>query len=93
MEASTLEQPDSPLGVTIAKLDRDDRGLTLTLEVRNLTMGPSTRQVLGAWVIAPDGTVRGYQRLRELARHRRRRHAHAGADRAAQHHQRAAGRS
>ena len=70
VEASTLEQPDSPLGVTIAKLDRDDRGFTLTLAVRNLTMGPSTRQVLGAWVIAPDGTVRGYQRLessREIA--------------------------
>ena len=70
VEASTLEQPDSPLGVTIAKLDRDDRGFTLTLDVRNLTMGPSTRQVLGAWVIAPDGTVRGYQRLessREIA--------------------------
>ena len=44
--------------------------MTLTLDVRNLTMGPSTRQVLGAWVIAPDGTVRGYQRLessREIA--------------------------
>ena len=92
VEASTLEQPDSPLGVTIAKLDRDDRGFTLTLEVRNLTMGPSTRQVLGAWVIAPDGTVRGYQRLessREIAAGDSRTH---GADRAAQHHHRAAGR-
>ena len=70
VEAATLEQPDSPLGVTIAKLDRDDRGLTLTLQVRNLTMGPSTRQVFGAWVIAPDGTIRGYQRMeasREIA--------------------------
>lgn len=62
MDATTLEQPDSPLRLGIYRTDRDERGLTLSLRLENLTDGPSSRQVLGAWVLAPDGTVRGYQR-------------------------------
>lgn len=62
IEATTLEQPDSPIRLTLGRADRNERGLTLSVRLENLTAGPSTRQVLGAWVIAPDGTVRGYQR-------------------------------
>lgn len=62
IDAATLEQPESPIGLTLGSADRDERGLTLRLQLENLTAGPSARQVLGAWVITRDGTVRGYQR-------------------------------
>ena len=62
-DATSIEQPDSPLSVTIARSDRDERGLILSLALENVGDGPSTRQVLLAWVIAPDGTVRGSQKL------------------------------
>ena len=54
IEATTLEQPDSPIRLTLGRADRNERGLTLSVRLENLTAGPSTRQVLGAWVIAPD---------------------------------------
>jgi hypothetical protein len=63
IDAAALEQPESPLRLSLGRADRDERGLTLSVRLENLTEGPSTRQVLGAWVIAPDGTVRGYQRF------------------------------
>ena len=62
IDAAALEQPESPIRVTVGRADRDERGMTLSLRLENLTAGPSTRQVLGAWVITRDGTVRGYQR-------------------------------
>jgi hypothetical protein len=33
------------------------------LRLSNLVEGPITRQIVGAWVLVPDGTVRGYQKL------------------------------
>jgi hypothetical protein len=62
-DATTIDQPESPLRVTIARSDRDERGLILSLDLENVGDGASTRQVLVAWVIAPDGTVRGSQKL------------------------------
>jgi hypothetical protein len=62
-EAATLEQPGCPLHLTIEALRRTERGVTLSLRLSNLVDGAITRQVLGAWVLVPDGTVRGYQKL------------------------------
>ena len=49
--------------MAIETLTRSDRGVTVSLRLSNLGDGPSTKQVVGAWVIVPDGTVRGYQRI------------------------------
>ena len=62
-DVSALEQPECPLQVTITRSDRDERGLILSLQIDNVASGASTRQVLGAWVVAKDGTLRGYQKL------------------------------
>lgn len=69
-EAASLEQPGCPLAVQVVRLNRGERGVTLSLELNNLGDEPVARQVVGAWVIVPDGTVRGYQRFvgeREIA--------------------------
>jgi hypothetical protein len=63
VDATVLEQAESPLRVTITRSDRDERGLILSLQLENLADGASSRQVLGAWVFAKDGTQRGYQKL------------------------------
>ena len=39
------------------------RGVTLTIRLSNLVDGSITRQVVGAWVLVADGTLRGYQKL------------------------------
>jgi hypothetical protein len=62
-EAAALEQPGCPLVVRVVRLNRGERGVTLSLQLNNLGETPVTRQVIGAWVLVPDGTVRGYQRL------------------------------
>jgi len=62
-EAATLEQPGCPLAVRVVRLDRGERGMTLSLQVNNLGDMRVTRQVIGAWVLVSDGTVRGYQRF------------------------------
>lgn len=62
-EAASLEQPGCPLSVRVVRLNRGERGVTLSLELNNLGDTPVTRQVIGAWVLVPDGTVRGYQRF------------------------------
>lgn len=63
IDVAALEQNDSPVRIIVGSAARDERGLTVSLQLENLTIGPSTRQVLGAWVFTPDGTVRGYQRF------------------------------
>jgi hypothetical protein len=62
-EAASLEQPGCPLHLTIEALRRTEGGVTLSLRLSNLVEGPITRQIVGAWVLVPDGTVRGYQKL------------------------------
>ncbi|MGE0461997.1 MAG: hypothetical protein AB7Q16_11570 [Vicinamibacterales bacterium] len=62
-EAASLEQPGCPLAVRVVRLNRSERGVTLSLELNNLGDTPVRRQVIGAWVLVPDGTVRGYQRF------------------------------
>jgi hypothetical protein len=62
-DAASLEQAGCPLVVRVIRLNRSERGVTLSLELNNLGETPVTRQVIGAWVLVPDGTVRGYQRL------------------------------
>lgn len=61
VEAATFEQPECPLVLEVTSLTRD-RTLTVTLRLSNIGEKPMTKQVLGAWVFMPDGTVRGYQR-------------------------------
>lgn len=60
--AAALEQPGCPLAVQVTALNRGDRGVTVTLQLNNLGEATVNRQVVGAWVLVPDGTIRGYQR-------------------------------
>jgi hypothetical protein len=62
-EAASLEQPGCPLHLAIEGLRRTERGVTISLRLSNLVEGAITRHVVGAWVLVPDGTVRGYQKL------------------------------
>ena len=60
--AAALEQPGCPLAAVVTGLNRSERGVTLAMQVINLGETDVTRQVLGVWVLAPDGTTRGYQK-------------------------------
>ena len=62
-EAASLDQPGCPLHLSIEGLRRTERGVTVTVRLSNLVDGAITRQVVGAWVLVHDGTVRGYQQL------------------------------
>lgn len=59
--AAALEQPGCPLAVRVTALHHSERGVTLSMEVSNLGATTSSRQVLGAWVLVHDGTIRAYQ--------------------------------
>ena len=63
VEAASLDQPGCPIHLSIEALRRTELGVTLTIRLSNLVDGAITRQVLGAWVLVSDGTVRGYQKL------------------------------
>ena len=43
IDTTTLEQPDSPIRLTLGRADRNERGLTLTLRLENLSSGPRRR--------------------------------------------------
>lgn len=62
-EAASLEQPGCPIHLAIEAIQRGERGVTVSVRLSNLVDGAITRQVLGAWVLVADGTVRGYQKL------------------------------
>ena len=62
-DAASLEQPGCPIHLSIEALRRTERGVTLTIRLSNLVDGSITRQVVGAWVLVADGTLRGYQKL------------------------------
>jgi hypothetical protein len=62
-EAASLDQPGCPIHLSIEALRRTERGVTVTIRLANLVDGSISRQVVGAWILVPDGTVRGYQKL------------------------------
>jgi hypothetical protein len=64
-EAVALEHDDSPLTVAVASTGRDERGVTITLRVTNTDEAPVSRHVLGVWVVAADGLLRGSQQARQ----------------------------
>jgi hypothetical protein len=59
--ARSLEQEGCPLEVAVASAGRDERGVTLTVEVRNASQAAVSSHVIGVWVLGPDGTLRGSQ--------------------------------
>jgi hypothetical protein len=61
--ARTLDQPDCPLTLETRDLVHDDRGSTLKVRVLNEGSADVTRYAVNAWVLLPDGTVRGAQKF------------------------------
>lgn len=61
--AATFEQPGCPLEVKIEHVEREPRGVAVSMRLSNVAGGSLSRQVLGAWVLSADGTVRGYEKL------------------------------
>lgn len=61
-EAAAFEQPGCPVALSITRLSRSERGVTVSLDLSNLAEDTVSRTTVGVWVIVPDGTVRGYQR-------------------------------
>lgn len=61
-QAFALEQPDCPLQLAVQRVALEPSGVLLTLKLDNPTDGVTERQVVGMWVMAKDGTIRGYQR-------------------------------
>lgn len=61
-QAAALEQPDCPLTLAVRGVTREPSGVLLSIRLSNRGDGRTDRQVIGAWVVAGDGTVRGYQR-------------------------------
>jgi hypothetical protein len=73
--AAALDQSGCPLTVAVRGLRRSERGVIVSMELSNLSESTVSRQVVGAWVVVPDGTIRGHQswtgmRGIEPARHR-----------------------
>jgi hypothetical protein len=62
-DLAALDQPGCPVHLHVEGLQRAGNGLTISVRLSNLGDGDINRQVIGAWVLAPDGTVRGYQRF------------------------------
>ena len=62
-EVASLDQPGCPIHLSIEALRRTERGVTVTIRLANLVDGSISRHVVGAWVLVPDGTIRGYQKL------------------------------
>lgn len=62
-QSAALEQEDCPLQVSVRNAARQTSGVVLSLRLSNTADAATPWQVLGIWVIAPDGTVRGYQRF------------------------------
>jgi len=62
-DLAALDQPGCPVHLLIEGLQRTGSGLTLSVGLSNLGDGDISRHVIGAWVLARDGTLRGYQRF------------------------------
>ena len=61
--ARALEQADCPVTLETLDLAHDDRGSTLKLRVLNEGSAEVTRYTVNAWVVLPDGTLRGAQKF------------------------------
>ena len=61
-QAAALEQPDCPLELAVQRVAREPSGVLLSIRLNNPTEGRTERQVVGAWGVAKDGTIRAYQR-------------------------------
>lgn len=61
-EAAAFEQPGCPVVLSVTRLSRNERGVTVSLELNNLAEDAVSSTTVGVWIIVPDGTVRGYQR-------------------------------
>lgn len=59
--AIALEQTDCPLTLSPIDLVHDDRGSTIRVRVLNEGAAEVTRYSVSAWVVLPDGTVKGAQ--------------------------------
>lgn len=59
--AIALEQVDCPLTLSPVGLAHDERGSTLKLRVLNEGAADVTRYRVSAWVVQPDGTLKGAQ--------------------------------
>jgi hypothetical protein len=59
--AAALDQSGCPLTVAVTGLRRSERGVIVSMELSNLSESTVSRQVVGAWVVVPDGTIRGHQ--------------------------------
>lgn len=64
-DVMSLLQEGCPVVATVTAADRDDRGVTLTVELSNTGAQEATRQTLAIWVFGPDGTLRGRQQQRQ----------------------------
>lgn len=62
--ARSIQQDGCPLEVAVTGTGRDERGVTLSLRLTNAADAPVSRHVIGVWVIAADGTVRGSQQAK-----------------------------
>lgn len=61
--AIALEQTDCPLTLSPIDLVHDERGSTIRLRVLNEGAAEVTRYSVSAWVVMPDGTVKGSQKF------------------------------
>lgn len=61
--AVALEQSDCPLTLSPVDLVHDERGSTVRVRVLNEGSADVTRYTVSAWVVLPDGTVKGVQRF------------------------------
>lgn len=61
--ALALEQTDCPLTVSPMDLAHDERGSTLKLRVLNEGSAAVSKYTVQAWVVMPDGTLKGSQRF------------------------------
>lgn len=61
--ARALDQAECPLTLETLDLRHDDRGSTIKLRVLNEGAAEVTRYAINAWVLFPDGTVRGAQKF------------------------------
>lgn len=61
-QAFAMEQPECPLQLTVQRVALEPSGVLLTLKIDNTGDAATERQIVGTWVVARDGTIRGYQR-------------------------------
>jgi hypothetical protein len=61
--ALALEQPGCPVALQVLAMTHDEQGSTVKIRVDNHGRDPVTRFSITAWVLMPDGTLRGTQQF------------------------------